>query len=297
MGGRQPNLNYFHSVISAELSILFLVKITDNRFLADWSRNYVGLQLKIYFFLLLIFGFRSVMATETLEITLVEDPWPPYIEGAIDSEVAGGVLINLYKEVFSRIDGVRVKYILLPWKRALLDVENGTHDGIMALFKNPERVKIMDFTEPVFEGRTMLWYSTSKFPAGVEWNKVDQLTPYRIVILRASAMGAPLMEAKEKGMPLNIIQVNSHLQQFQMLFHGRAEIAPLTEIVGYHLIKQHNWSGKIAPMSKPLSAGDQYFLAFSKKSPARHLIPQINSVLREMKKSGLVDEILKNNGN
>lgn len=234
----------------------------------------------------------SAFSQNVLEITLVEDPWPPYIEGQPGELASGGKLIKLYDEVFKQVDGLKVNYYLEPWKRALIEVEQGKRDGIMALFKTPERLEVMDFTVPIFTGRTMLWYSTKKFQKPLSWNKIEDLTPYNLIMLRASAMGRPLKEARANGIPLTITEVNNHQQQFEILSVGRGDIAVLTEIVGYHYIGKRNWQDHIVPMDKPLTEDDVYYMAFSKKSPARKFIPQINRVIENMKESGRLTRIL-----
>lgn len=232
-------------------------------------------------------------AQEVMKITLAEDPWPPYIEGEVDHPVSGGTLVNLYKEVFKQIKDVEVSYQLMPWKRALIDVEQGKIDGIMALFKTPERLAFLEFTAPVFTGRTMLWYSAEKFPKGLKWNTLEDLVPYHIIMLRGSAMGKPLLEAQKTGIPLTITNTNNHKQQFEIISLGRGDITVLTEIVGYHFLGKNKLKGTIVPMEKPLSDDDVYYMAFSKKSPARKLIPQINEILERMQKTGQLDRILR----
>ncbi len=56
-------------------------------------------------------------------------------------------------------------------------------------------------------------------------------------------MADPLHDAVKRGIPLTIIEVNSQRQQFEMVLRGRADIAPLTEVVGYHLLNQEGWKG------------------------------------------------------
>ena len=242
---------------------------------------------------LLVTGISTHVAAENLmTISLVEDPWPPYIEGNVGEQASGGKLIELYREVFKQIEGVEAEYLLMPWKRALLEVEHGRQDGIMALFKTPERAEVMDFTAPIFTGRTMLWYAPSKYPAAINWQEMEDLKAYNIVVLRGSAMADPLHDAVKRGIPLTIIEVNSHRQQFEMVLRGRADIAPLTEVVGYHLLNQEGWKGALAPMEKPLSSDDVFYMAFSKQSAARELIPRINRVIETMQEQGLISRIL-----
>lgn len=249
-------------------------------------------KLRFLFFLSVTAFSTQVAANSPMNISLVEDPWPPYIEGTVGEHASGGKLVELYRELFRRIEGVEVQYLLMPWKRALVEVERGRKDGIMALFKSAERSRVMDFTAPVFTGRTMLWYSNSKYPAALHWDTMDDLEGYDIVVLRGSAMADPLYAAVERGVPLSIIEVNSHRQQFEMILKGRADIAPLTEVVGYHLLESEGWKGTMQPMKKPLSDGDVYYMAFSRKSPARKLIPRINAILDEMHQEGLITRIL-----
>ena len=243
--------------------------------------------------MLLMTAFSTHAAAESvMTISLVEDPWPPYIEGRTGEPASGGKLVELYRELFQRIEGVEVEYLLMPWKRALVEVELGRQDGIMALFKSPERVEVMDFTAPIFTGRTMLWYAPSRYPEPLDWETMDDLKAYNIVVLRGSAMADPLREALDRGVPLSIIEVNSHQQQFELVLRGRADIAPLTEVVGYHLLDQDGLNGAMVPMEKPLSSGDVYYMAFSKKSPARELIPRINAIIDDMQNEGLISRFL-----
>jgi polar amino acid transport system substrate-binding protein len=228
-----------------------------------------------------------------MKITLAEDPWPPYIEGEVDQPASGGTLLTLYKEVFKQIKGVEVNYQLMPWKRALIEVEQGKVDGIMALYKTPERLEFLEFTAPIFTGRTLLWYSADKFPAGLKWETLEDLVPYHIIMLRGSAMGKLLLEAQNNGLPLTISNTNNHKQQFEIISLGRGDITVLTEIVGYHFLQTHQFKGKIIPMEKPLSEDDVYYMAFSKKSPARKLIPQINEIIENMQQTGQLDKILR----
>jgi polar amino acid transport system substrate-binding protein len=248
---------------------------------------------KKLFVSILFMLFFSAPAQSVMKITLVEDPWPPYIEGKAGKPATGGTLIKLYSEVFKQLKGVKVDYLLMPWKRALIEVEQGKRDGIMALFKTPERLEVMDFSAPIFTGRTLLWYSTEKFPNGLKWGTIKDLTPFNIIMLRGSAMGKPLVDAKKNGVSLAITEINSHYQQFEMISLGRGDITVLTEIVGYHLLRENKMEGIIVPMEKPLSADDVYYMAFSKKSPARKLIPQINRVIKDMRETGQLDRILR----
>lgn len=136
-------------------------------------------------------------------------------------------------------------------------------------------------------------YSLDKFPNKLKWETIEDLKLYHIKVLRGSTMCKPLIDAKNNGLPLNITNTNSHEQQFEIISRGRADITVLTEIVGYHLLLNNGLKGSIEPMEKPLSADDVYYMGFSKNSPAKKLIPQINRIIESMQKTDQVDRILR----
>ena len=51
---------------------------------------------------------------ETRQVTMVSDPWPPYVVGDQGAHAHSGIAYTIHKEIFSHIDGVSVTFPLIP---------------------------------------------------------------------------------------------------------------------------------------------------------------------------------------
>ncbi|MEN8188679.1 MAG: transporter substrate-binding domain-containing protein [Thermodesulfobacteriota bacterium] len=65
-------------------------------------------------------------------ILLAADAWPPF--NAVPGDEHQGYMVDIAKEIFEK-EGHTVKYVILPWKRALTEVEKGTVHGVIGASK------------------------------------------------------------------------------------------------------------------------------------------------------------------
>lgn len=94
---------------------------------------------------------------ETLRI--VTEAWAPYIYKK-DNQPAG-LDYEISAEVLRRL-GVTVEWQFLPWKRCLSALETGYADGILDIFRTPERESRMQFAaEPLSQVQYVLFYARS----------------------------------------------------------------------------------------------------------------------------------------
>jgi len=200
---------------------------------------------------LIVSLFTSPHTSAEIKITLASDPWAPYIFGETDGIVKGGVLVELYDQIFSKIDGVDVQYELLPWKRALLEVEEGRVDGVMALLKSKERALVMDFTEPVFEGKTVFWYVKSFHPKGIKWRKLTDLLPYQIGVVAGYETTKVFSKGEIKGIKFNINEMIHEQQIYKMLLLNRLDIMPNNEISANYTFRQNGGRINLLPWTSP----------------------------------------------
>ncbi len=223
-------------------------------------------------------------------VTLTGDPWPPYVEGELGGEADGGIAIELVKRIFDRFPGTEVSFPLFPWNRALRAVETGSEDGIVLLLKTPEREQFLEFTEPLFEAQNLVWYSTERFPAGFQWLTLEDLDGYTIGITMGYSYGDEIDLAIESG-ALSVTPVPTVEHLFAMLARNRIDSALATDAVGYALAEEYAAIAEIVPASKATGT-DVYHLGFSKKSPARRMIPDINRVISELRADGVIDRLI-----
>ncbi|WP_079203703.1 ABC transporter substrate-binding protein [Pseudomonas sp. CC6-YY-74] len=104
---------------------------------------------------LLFAGLSLAAQGQTLRI--VSEAWPPYIHD--DNGVLRGLDYETAQIVLQRL-GVEVEWQLLPWRRCLMALEQGQADGILDIFRTPEREALMLFpSEPLSQIEFVLFYA------------------------------------------------------------------------------------------------------------------------------------------
>lgn len=234
----------------------------------------------------------SSAESETKQVvTFTSDPWPPYVLGELGKEATGGIGVELMRRIFARIEGVDVSFPLVPWKRALRAVEQGAMDGIAVLLKTPEREQYMEYTDVLLTSPDLVWYSASRFPDGFGWERFEDFAPYNLAVIRGHSYGEEIDKVIEAGF-LTITEVTSSEQMFTMLARGRVDLALANATVGFASVKELAQGSEIIAAKKP--AGEHvYYVAFSKESPARRLIPAINQIISDLRREGVIDKIIR----
>lgn len=232
----------------------------------------------------------------TMKVSLVNDPYPPYVLGHDTSyQISpGGITVNIAKEIFSHIDNAEVEVYLLPWKRALRGVKSGLYDGFPMLLKSEERLQYFDYTIPIMKARTVLFYNKNKFPNGITWNSYKDLVQYKIAVQANFNINDKFKEQIRKGIPLNIYESITDEKSFQLLEFERVDLVATNEVFGKELIKKQQLQHMIISTQQALYE-KPFYIAFSKKTEARLLIPKINQIIKELKQKGIIQKIIDNN--
>lgn len=233
--------------------------------------------------------FASSKAQAQKIIQFAESPWPPYVVGEPDESArAEGTAVDLVRRVFARIDGVEPRFQMLPWKRVLSDVEYGKKDAISFLQYTPERAEYLDFTDPLMSSESVFFYSKRKYPKGVSWRKLDDLTGFQIGIVADYAQSTRLDEAKAHGIALDIQKiVGTDDQLFSMLQKQRIDLFVCNIEVGEEIIRQHGWQNEIGRVDLPIQSV-KFYMAFSKRNQHTALIKKVNKVLTELRNERLI---------
>lgn len=223
-------------------------------------------------------------------VTFVGDPWPPYVEGELGKDAVSGIAVKIVHEVFSRIDNVRVRFPLIPWQRALQEVEKGYHDGIAMLLKTPEREIYMTYSVPFIVGANLVWSASSAYGKIFEWDQIEDLYGKRVGIIQGYSYGDSLEQAfKSKTITTVVAPTVEHM--FAMLANNRIDLALANDAVGAALARKYPDAG-IAPASKPTDS-DIFYMAISKKSSAVGLIPQINQIIMALQSEGFINRMIR----
>ena len=234
-----------------------------------------------------LFG-HPVFAEQT--VLLVGDPWPPYVIGEMGEDATSGVAVEIAKKIFSQIDGAMVRFPLIPWKRALREVEEGQSDGIGMLLKTPEREVYMLYTVALVTGENLIWSATGETAARFEWASIEDLHGLRIGVTQGYSYGEELDRSFKKGDVIPVLAPTvEHL--FEMLVNGRINLALANDAVGYSLARKHP-EAAILPSIRAVNS-EIFYIGISRKSPAVKLVPAINRAIEALRAEGTIDRIVR----
>ena len=222
-------------------------------------------------------------------VTFVGDPWPPYVEGELGEDAKSGIAVEIVNEIFAQIENARARFPLIPWNRALREVEEGLQDGIGILLKTPEREQYMVYSEPMLVDLDLVWSTTEAGKQAFEWSVIDDFNGLRVGVVDGYSYGATIDQEIERGR-LDVIKLQAVEQMFAMLANDRLDLVLATDSVGRAMSKKFPGAGIKA--AKRATSSHIYYLAISKKSPAVDLIPEINRIIKQLKADGVIEQIV-----
>lgn len=215
-------------------------------------------------------------------ITLANGEWAPYQSAHLKYD---GVVSRIVKAAFAD-QGVRVRYVFLPWKRAYYMALKGQFAGTLAWRETFERVREFWFSDPIFTGRTVLFH-LKKRP--LQWQSIDDLKGLRV----GETLGydyTPLDRARALGL-ISVERATTDYENLQKLLHGRIDLFPSDLDVGLRLIQTRLGAAEAARISwskKPLEVVS-YHLMLTRRSPdSPRLMKKFNIGMIHLRQQGLV---------
>jgi len=106
-------------------------------------------------------------------VVICSEPYPPFIYEAAGGDENGKKLAGIYPSNFKMLEkltGLKIRFILLPWKRCLHEVEHFSGPGqpelVIGHSFNKERYRKYHMIGPIYSTHYGLFYSRKKFPDG-----------------------------------------------------------------------------------------------------------------------------------
>lgn len=234
--------------------------------------------------------FTSQASSDTQNISMCTEHWPPFVIVKEDTSITQGSWVKLLYTLFNGLPDYHLNIVITPWKRCLLQIERGIIDGTFSLFKKPDRQTYMDFTKPVILDRSVIWYSTKNIPNGLMWNQFSDLTPYSLGVIQGEKYSNKIDKLISQD-KFTVQLVTSDIQNFKKLARGRIDLIIKNERVGTALINELNLTKKIKAAKKPAYAKNRY-ISFTKKKNYSELIALLNSKIEKMKSTGEIRKML-----
>ncbi len=221
-------------------------------------------------------------------VHLVEEAnWPPFTPDKF-GKVTEGLSYELMRAVFSELD-TEIDLELVPQKRMLSYLESGQKDAATVISVNAERSRYLEFSDVIIKKQEFVYYLADRSPP-LDWKDFQDLRGLRIGVTAGHNYGDKFQQAA-KQLPLTLEEVNSEEQNFKKLLERHIDVLLCNESTANTFLRQAPYLGKIVPASKPYYAKD-YHIGFSRKSPARTLIPKVNAAIQELQKDGTLQKIL-----
>jgi polar amino acid transport system substrate-binding protein len=229
----------------------------------------------------LLLGFAALLArAETL--IAIDNANPPFMYQ--QNEQPLGLYPQMLQAIFARL-GEPLLIQPMPWKRALLKGAAG-EVGIGGIYRNTERIKVFDYSAPIFEERLLLYVPQDKPFA---FDQISDLHDKRIGVIRGWSYTEDFDQAVREGRIL-AQPGSSDEANLRKLASGRLDAVVAIELAGQRLLHRPGLE-QLTALPKPLSINPT-FLVFAKQANQDELLQRFNQVLQEMHEDGSLQRLV-----
>jgi len=242
----------------------------------------------LYVFLLLFSGpiFSDDGLEETITIVRSIDDWGPN-EFMGEDGTPTGFHIDLIRMAAEELN-VKIKFLSMPWKRALDTIEKGEVDAISYTIFSPERTRYL-----IYEPGNAISIGSTRF-AYLKGNNFDydgtleSVKDRKIGVIRGYSYGKKF----DRNKLTNLINVNSEEQLLFMLLEKRVDLI-LVNID--HLKYKYSDLAEFSEVTSMDVASDSYdiYLAFSKKRKHEALAKRFANVISRIKQTEKYQKIVQ----
>lgn len=252
------------------------------------------IRLKKFCFVLsvlyVLFSTSFVLASCKKPLSVGWEYWPPY--QYVNTERA---LVGLDIELASAVAEVaqcKIKFYEIPWKRHLLEIEQGRIDVALAASYDEERAEYANFSDPVRNESVSLFILPDNKKYHKNSNLEDLLkNKFKLGVTLGYHYGKAFDALmKNETYVKHIEETHTDQLNFMKLFRGRLDGILADPIsVPYQLSLMHE--ARQLTRAFDIYKADVHFM-FSKKSVSRDTLDLFNQALKQIKSNGVYDEIL-----
>ncbi len=229
-----------------------------------------------------IMFFATMGAAE--EVTIVTGEWAPFISKQLPGNGPHTeVVVAAYKAA-----GIETKVKLVPWKRALKELKEGTSLCSHSWGQTDKRKEFANFSVPLFKSRDVFIFLKSKLP-NFEYTSLDALKAYKVAGL---AGYSHVEKFKKAGLKLDMSSdLATALKKLKL---GRVDLVCEDDAVVIDMIKKKFAADKDNfGLSKNSFASNDMFMMFSKTAPdSDKYREKFNAGVAKIKADGTYDAIM-----
>ena len=240
------------------------------------------------FFFLCVFLSTAILPLDTIAnnkdtIIALDSAYPPYMHGS--KSKPKGLYANLLKEIFGKMK-LSLTLEPKPWKRVMTKAKLGKW-GVGGIYKNSERVKIFDYSEPIYYERLVLFTRKS---SNIKFKKLSDLKGKVIGVMRGWSYGEDFDKAKKMKI-FRVQETNEGTQSFKLLLKKRVDAVVMDSVSANIILKKEGWQKKVDESTNPVAKNAAY-IVFLKTMDQKELINKFNDTVQQMKEDGSYQKII-----
>lgn len=227
----------------------------------------------------------TLMAQEKV-ITWATNPnYPPY-DWSVNNTDYAGACMDLLRSIAPK--GYVFRAVVVPWARAQEMAKRGELDMLVNIRVTPERQKWLEFsTNATFPNPIVVFMRKDKAIPLKSW---DELKALQGGATLGDAFGTEFDEYLAKNLKVEVISNMSG--NFAKLNLGRIDYFVSGYYMGLAFLSRLDYGGSIVALNPPVS-NTPIHIAFSKLSPHREVLPEIDRSLAKLSADGTLNKLLK----
>ncbi len=238
-------------------------------------------KLKLVFVFFFLFAFNSFSA----EVIALDSSYPPYMFESKGK--AEGLYPRLLDEVFQKMN-MNAKLEPKPWARVMRLAKRGKW-GVGGIYKNSEREKIFDYSNPIYQEELLLFVKKS---SAIKFSTLKDLKGKVLALMRGWSYGTDFDREKKKK-AFRVIETSNGEQSFTLLLKGRVDGVVMDGVSAKMILEKNKWVTKVKEKETPVARNAAY-IAFHKSTKKADVIKKFNEALRAIKKEGSYNKIISN---
>jgi polar amino acid transport system substrate-binding protein len=222
-------------------------------------------------FLVIIVATSFAASAQTNQLRLVSTAWPPFTNQAGQPRFA----LDLVEAAFGRI-GLSANTTIVDAAQFTSSLLNGPFDGSAAAWKDPERERVLLFSQAYLENRLIL---VARRGGDVSATSLGALKGKRIAIVEGYSYG----EAVDNAGPI-FVRSRSEEDSLKRLLASEVDYSLMDDLVVQYIVSNYATEARtrLQVGTTPLVTRALYFAVRRTRPDAESIINRFNSQLRNM---------------
>lgn len=190
-----------------------------------------------------------------------------------------GIVVDLVESLAERMHHP-VKIQLMNWSEAQQLVLQGRADALFQIDSNPDRLKALDFSEPLLATEFTIFTSADRYG-------IATMRDLRGLKVGVEERGLPILLLKEDPQ-IGVKIIPDFVRGFGMLATGAVDAVIADRWVGSYVLAENNIQG-VKLIEEPISRSHS---AIAVKKGDKNLLEDINAALADIRRDGTYDGII-----